>query len=219
MLDLTTYSYSIVPFFSWRCLLFSVYCLICAIVLSTFVQWTIVLHWLLFSPCYCSDCRYYPPLFGSTITCTSISRASAGSLYPSFGFNINLLPPFSHSLILLLLTLLVALIRHIGAWWCAITSQESVRHYHRVAQTPTLGEAPLEPSLEPGPSRAVTLFESCSYSGGVEFGIFSLYIVSLGFFSVFTFNHIPPNFSPWASRLACRVFHLFLAWSFSRCAS
>jgi hypothetical protein len=72
--------------------------------------------------CYCFDCRYCSPLFGGTIACTSISRASAGSLYPSFGFNINLLSSLSLSLILLLLTLLVALIRHIGAWWCAITS-------------------------------------------------------------------------------------------------
>jgi hypothetical protein len=95
--------------------------------------------------------------FGSTITCTSISRASAGSLYPSFGFNINLLSSPSVSLILLLLTLLVALIRHIGAWWCAITSPESAHHYHQEAQTQTLGEAPRDPSLEPGPSRAVTV--------------------------------------------------------------
>jgi hypothetical protein len=94
--------------------------------------------------------------FGSTIACIPISRASAGSLYPSFGFNINLLSSFSLSLILLLLTLLIALTRHIGAWWCAITSPESERRYHRVAQTQTLGEAPLDPSLEPGPSRAVT---------------------------------------------------------------
>jgi hypothetical protein len=81
-------------------------------------------------------------------------------LYPSFSFNINLLPLLSLSLILLLLTLLVALIRHIGAWWCAITSPESACHYHRVAQTPTLGEALLNPSLEPGPSRAVTKAEA-----------------------------------------------------------
>jgi hypothetical protein len=94
---------------------------------------------------------------GSTITGTSISRASAGSLYPSFGFNLNLLSLFFPSLILLLLTLLVALIRHIGAWWCAITSPESAHRYHRVAQTPNLGKAPLDPSLEPGPSRAVTM--------------------------------------------------------------
>jgi hypothetical protein len=60
---------------------------------------------------------------------------------------------------LVLLTLLITLARHIGAWWCAITSQESVCHYHRVAQTPALGEAPLEPSLEPSPSRAITPFQ------------------------------------------------------------
>jgi hypothetical protein len=136
--------------------LFSIYCLDCVIVSSTFVQWIIVLCSLLFLRRYCLDCRYCSPLFGSTIVCISISRASAGSLYPSFSFNINLLLLFSLSLILLLLTLLVALIRHIGAWWCAITSQESAHRYHWVAQTPIVGEALLDPSLEPGPSRAIT---------------------------------------------------------------
>jgi hypothetical protein len=111
---------------------------------------------LLFPRRYCSGHPYCSPIFGSTIACTSISRASAGSLYPSFGFNINLLSSLSFSLILLLLTLLIALIRHVGAWWCAITSPESAHRYHRVAQTQTLGEAPLDPSLGPGPSRAVT---------------------------------------------------------------
>jgi hypothetical protein len=111
---------------------------------------------LLFLHRYCLDRCYCLPPFGSTIACTSISRASAGSSYPSFSFNINLLSSLSSSLILLLLTLLVALIRHIRAWWCAIASPESARHYHRVAQTQPLGEAPLDPSLEPGPSRAVT---------------------------------------------------------------
>jgi hypothetical protein len=90
-------------------------------------------------------------------------------LYPSFGFNINLLSPFSLSLILLLLTLLVALIRHIGAWWCAITSPESARRYHRVTQNPTLGEAPLDPSLEPSPSRAVTKAEAPALADATRF--------------------------------------------------
>jgi hypothetical protein len=81
-------------------------------------------------------------------------------LYPSFGFDINLLLSLSLSLILLLFTLLVALIRHIGAWWCAITPQESARHYHGVTQTPTLGEVPFSPLLEPSPSRAVTKAEA-----------------------------------------------------------
>jgi hypothetical protein len=111
---------------------------------------------LLFSPHYCPDCCYCFPFSGSTIACTSISRALAGSSYPSFGFNINLLSSLSFSLILLLLTLLVALIRHIEAWWCAITSPESACRYHWVAQTRSLGEAPLDPLLEPGPSRAIT---------------------------------------------------------------
>jgi hypothetical protein len=105
---------------------------ICVIVLFTFVQWTIVLHLLLFPRCYCADGCYCSPLSDSTIACISISRASAGSLYPSFGFDINLLSALSLRLLLLLLTLLIALIRHIEAWWCAITSQESTRHYHRV---------------------------------------------------------------------------------------
>jgi hypothetical protein len=135
---------------------FSIYCLIRTIVLSTFIQWAIVLHPLLFSCHYCSGYRYCSPSSGSTIACISISRASAGSLYPSFGFNINLLSSLSLSLILLLLTLLVALIRHIKAWWCAITSWESTHHYHRVTQTPALGEVPPDPSLELGPSRAIT---------------------------------------------------------------
>jgi hypothetical protein len=81
-------------------------------------------------------------------------------LYPSFSFNINLLPSLSLSLLLLLLTLLVALIRHVGAWWCAITSQESAQHHHRIAPTPTPGEDPSDPLLEPGPSRAVTKAEA-----------------------------------------------------------
>jgi hypothetical protein len=73
----------------------SIVSLACVIVSSTFVQWTIVLPLLLFLRRYCSDCHYCSPVFGSTIVCTSISRASAGSLYPSFGFNINLLLLFS----------------------------------------------------------------------------------------------------------------------------
>jgi hypothetical protein len=81
-------------------------------------------------------------------------------MYPSFSFNLNLLFGLSLSLILLFLTLLITLVRHIGAWWCAITSQESVHYYHRVAQTPALGEAPLEPSLGPSLSRAVTKAEA-----------------------------------------------------------
>jgi hypothetical protein len=89
-------------------------------------------------------------------------------MYPSFGFNINLLSlSLFSSLILLLLTLLVALIRHIEAWWCAITSRESARH--RVAPTPTLGEAPLDPSLEPGPSRAVTKAEAPALADATRF--------------------------------------------------
>jgi hypothetical protein len=35
-----------------------------------------------------------------------------------------------------------------------------VCHYHRVTQAPALGEAPLDPSLKPGPSRAVTKAEA-----------------------------------------------------------
>jgi uncharacterized BrkB/YihY/UPF0761 family membrane protein len=147
----------------------SIYCLIRAIVLSTFIQWTIVLCLLLFLRCYCPDHHYCSPSFGSTIACISISKASAGSLYPSFSFTINLLSSLSSSLILLLLTLLVALIRHIGAWWCAITSPESVHCYHRVAQTQTLGEAPLDPSLEPGPSRAVTKAEALALADVTHF--------------------------------------------------
>jgi hypothetical protein len=124
---------------------------------------------LLFPRHYCSGHPYCSPVFGSTIACTSISRASAGSLYPSFSFNINPLSSFSPRLILLLLTLLVALIRQIGAWWCAITSPESARHHHRVAQTQPLGEAPLEPSLEPGPSRAVTKAEALALADATRF--------------------------------------------------
>jgi hypothetical protein len=90
-------------------------------------------------------------------------------LYPSFSFNINLLSLFSLSLILLLFTLLVTLIRHIGAWWCAITSQESAHCYHRVTQTPTLGEAPLDPSLEPSPSRAITKAEALALTDTTRF--------------------------------------------------
>jgi hypothetical protein len=81
-------------------------------------------------------------------------------MYLSFSFNTNLLSTLSPSLIILLLTLLVALIRHIEAWWCTITSQEFAHYYHRVAQTPALGEPPLDPSLEPSPSRAVTKAEA-----------------------------------------------------------
>jgi hypothetical protein len=77
-------------------------------------------------------------------------------MYPSFGFDLNLLPKLSLSLFFLLLTLLIALARHIRAWWYTITSQKSAHHYHRVAQTSALGEAPPKPSLEPGPNRAVT---------------------------------------------------------------
>jgi hypothetical protein len=87
-------------------------------------------------------------------------------LYPSFGFTINLLSSLSVSLILLLLTLLVALIRHIGAWWCAITSPESA---HQKTQTQTLGEAPRDPSLEPGPSRAVTKAEALALADATRF--------------------------------------------------
>jgi hypothetical protein len=90
-------------------------------------------------------------------------------LYPGFGFDINLLPLLSFSLILLLLTLLVALIRHLGAWWCATTSPESAHRHPRVAQTPTLREAPLDPSLEPSPSRAITKAEALALADTIRF--------------------------------------------------
>jgi hypothetical protein len=78
-------------------------------------------------------------------------------MYPSFGFNLNLLHLLSLSLILLSLILLVTLIRHFVAWWCATTPQDSAHQHQRVSLSPALREATPDPSLGPSPSRAVTV--------------------------------------------------------------
>jgi hypothetical protein len=81
-------------------------------------------------------------------------------MYPSFGFTLNLLSVLSLSLFLLLCILLITLIRCIAAWWRAITPPDLEHQDPRVSLCPALGEAIPEPSLGPGPSRAITKAEA-----------------------------------------------------------
>ena len=61
------------------------------------------------------------------------------------------------------------------------------------------------------------LLDCLSICSGLDLGTFSLYIGSCSLFSLPSFDHIPPGFSPWCISFALRESFYMLVCTFSRC--